>query len=657
MKNLWNSAEAAGFPGDLGQRVYSSRLLGRDESLVLHGGGNTSVKTLEHNIFGEEEAILWVKGSGWDLAAIEAGGFSPCRMAHLLRLAGLPALSDLAMATELRACMTDPSAPSPSVEALLHAALPARFVDHTHADAFISVTNTSGGEERVRSLYGERVIVIPYVMPGFRLARAFAEAFKGRPSARTIGVALLNHGLMSFGDSAEESYGRMIELVTLAEDYLSSQGAWRLEWPAAAARAGSFRTAFASFRRDLSRVMGAPAILSANADPRSVGFVGRPDCAALSQQGPATPDHVIRTKRVPMLGRDLAAYGAGYEAYFRACEARSNPPAVMLDPAPRVILDPEWGVVTAGRTARDASVAGDIYRHTIDIIARSSVLGGWRALPAEDIFDLEYWDLEQAKVRRQGPQPVFAGEVALVTGAASGIGRACVEAFLLRGAAVVGLDVSRGILGMHGGPGFLGVVCDLTSEEEIDSALEQAAKTFGGVDMLVLNAGIFPEGKAIRDLGTDVWRRTMSVNLDASFVMMRECHPLLKVAPRGGRVVVIGSKNVPAPGPGAAAYSASKAAVNQLARVAALEWGADAIRVNTIHPNMVFDTALWTQEVLESRARHYGISVEAYKTNNVLRVEVTSRDVAALAAELCGPAFAKTTGAQIPVDGGNERVI
>jgi NAD(P)-dependent dehydrogenase (short-subunit alcohol dehydrogenase family) len=210
---------------------------------------------------------------------------------------------------------------------------------------------------------------------------------------------------------------------------------------------------------------------------------------------------------------------------------------------------------------------------------------------------------------------------------------------------------------MHDRPDFRGITCDLTRESDVASALEEAVRTFGGLDMLILNAGVFPAGKEIGDLGTDTWRKIMSVNLDASFVMMRECHPLLKVAPKGGRVVVIGSKNVTAPGPGAAAYSASKAAVNQLARVAALEWGADHIRVNTIHPNMVFDTALWTKEILESRARAYGLSVEAYKTNNILSVEVTSRDVASLAAELCGPLFAKTTGAQIPVDGGTERVV
>jgi rhamnose utilization protein RhaD (predicted bifunctional aldolase and dehydrogenase)/NAD(P)-dependent dehydrogenase (short-subunit alcohol dehydrogenase family) len=657
LKNLWNSAEAAGFPGDMGQRVYSSRLLGRDESLVLHGGGNTSVKGTARNVFGEDEALLYVKGSGWDLATIEEAGFSPCRMAHLKRLAGLAELSDLRMAAELKASMTNPSAPAPSVEAILHAVLPARFVDHTHADAFISVTNTPGGASRVREVYGDLVVVVPYAMPGFKLARAFSELFPMESSARTIGVALLNHGLISFGATAQESYGRMIELVTLAEDYLARRKAWAVEWPAAAARTRPIRAELAAFRRDLSAAMGAPAILATQGDARSLGFAGRPDVGRISQQGPATPDHVIRTKRVPMVGRDLAAYRRDYEAYFSACAEGSEPRPVALDPAPRVILDPEWGVVVAARTARDASIAADLYRHTIDIIVRSTALGGWSALPAQDIFDCEYWDLEQAKLRRTGPAPVFAGEVALVTGAASGIGRACAEALLERGAAVVGLDVNADIARMLARPDFLGVPCDLTREADVAAALEAAVRAFGGLDMLVLNAGIFPSGKPIGELGSDTWRRIMAVNLDANFVMLRECHPLLKAAPKGGRVVVIGSKNVPAPGPGAAAYSASKAAVNQLARVAALEWGADRIRINTLHPNMVFDTALWTREILESRARHYGMSVEAYRTNNVLKVEVTSRDVAALAAELCGPLFAKTTGAQIPVDGGNERVI
>jgi NAD(P)-dependent dehydrogenase (short-subunit alcohol dehydrogenase family) len=292
------------------------------------------------------------------------------------------------------------------------------------------------------------------------------------------------------------------------------------------------------------------------------------------------------------------------------------------------------------------------------VILRASALGGYRALPSADIFAVEYWDLEQAKLKRASSTPVFAGEIGMVTGAASGIGRATVEAFLRRGAAVVGLDLSPAICELFADRvDFLGLQCDVTNASDIERALDLTAHTFGGLDMLVLNAGIFGASRRIEALQIREWRQVMDVNLDANLVLLSGAYPLLRCAPRHGRVVVIGSKNVPAPGPGAAAYSASKAALNQLARVAALEWGADGIRVNVVHPNAVFDTGLWTEDVLQSRARSYGISVEDYRKNNVLRTEVTSRDVAEMAAEMCGPLFARTTAAQVPVDGGNERVI
>jgi NAD(P)-dependent dehydrogenase (short-subunit alcohol dehydrogenase family) len=366
---------------------------------------------------------------------------------------------------------------------------------------------------------------------------------------------------------------------------------------------------------------------------------------------------VIRTKRLPLIGRDVAAYRAEYEAHFNAHAPQVAAPLTMLDPAPRIILDPDLGMCAIGRTAREAAMAEDVYRHTIEIILRATALEGYRALPAADIFAVEYWDLEQAKLRRQGVPPPFAGEVGLVTGAASGIGRSCLEALLARGAAVVALDVNPAIEDRYARPDVLGLCCDVSDEEAIRQALDVAARRFGGLDMLVLNAGIFPAGRRVEALSLPEWDRVMRVNLDANLVLLREAHPLLKLAPRGGRVAVIGSKNVPAPGPGAAAYSASKAALTQLARIAALEWGADGIRVNVLHPNAVFDTGLWTEEILQQRASAYRMTVEEYRRNNVLRVEVTSRDVAELAAELCGPLFSRTTGAQIPIDGGNERVI
>lgn len=663
MKSLWNAQEAAAYQGDLAQRVYTSRLLGRDRSLVLHGGGNTSVKIREKNILGEAEDILYVKGSGWDLATIEAAGFAPVRMGHLLALAKLESLSDVQMVNELKTHLTRASAPSPSVETILHAILPYKYVDHTHADAVIAVTNTANGLARVKEIYGDKVVIIPYVMPGFDLARFCAEKFPAEAGANTIGMLLMNHGIFSFGETAQESYERMIQLVSMAEDYLKAHGAWENSLPPSGEKksTGSLGEQKAKFlaklRRDISNVAGWPMIMTQDQSDRVLAFVQRQDLEEISQQGPATPDHVIRTKRLPMVGTDINAYVAAYKAYFAKHNATAKEPKTMLDPAPRVILDPELGMLTLGRTAKDAAIAAEIYHHTMDVILAATKLGGYQALPSQDIFDVEYWDLEQAKLRSGGQAPMFTGEVALVTGAASGIGKACVASLWRRGAAVIGLDINPEIQQLHQRPDFCGIPCDISDEKAITEAIEKAVRVFGGIDILILNAGIFPQSCRIDSLTREQWRQVMAVNLDANLTLMRECYPFLKLAPLGGRVVIIGSKNVHAPGPGAAAYSASKAALNQLARVAALEWGADQIRINSIHPNAVFDTGIWTEEVLQSRAAHYGLTVPEYKTNNVLKVEVTSHDVAELAAEMCGPLFAKTTGAQIPVDGGNERVI
>ena len=657
MLNLWNDAEAAAFAGDLGSRVYTSRLLGRDKTLVLHGGGNTSVKVREADLLGRSREVLYVKGSGWDLEQIEAAGFSPVEMAHLVALAGLPALSDPQMVNEMRTHMLRADAPTPSVEAILHAILPHKFVDHTHADAVLSITNTADGERRIRDLYGDTVVVIPYVMPGFDLARRCAEIFAREATPRTVGMVLLNHGIFSFGNTARESYERMLALVGRAEEALRRDGAWDVAAGAPAPAAGPLRRELAALRREVSAAAGRPMLVCAHSDPASLAFARRDDLATIALQGPATPDHVLRTKRIPLVGRDVKGYAAEYARYFERHAPGAREPKKMLDPAPRVILDRELGVCAVGRSAKDARIVFDIYSHTLVAIRRSQQLGGWKALPEKDIFDVEYWDLEQAKLGKPGAAPMFAGEVALVTGAASGIGKACVASFLARGAAVVGLDLNPEVGTLHARADYLGIACDVTDALELVRALEEAVRAFGGLDMVVLNAGVFPGGRRIASLPDAEWERVMRVNLDANLGLLREAHPLLALAPRGGRVAVIGSKNVPAPGPGAAAYSASKAALTQLARVAALEWGADGIRVNTLHPNAVFDTAIWTDEVLSERAKHYGMSVEDYRRNNVLRVEVSSRDVAELAAELCGPLFAKTTGAQLPVDGGNDRVI
>jgi rhamnose utilization protein RhaD (predicted bifunctional aldolase and dehydrogenase)/NAD(P)-dependent dehydrogenase (short-subunit alcohol dehydrogenase family) len=656
MKSLWSDAEAAQFAGPLGQRVYTSRLLGRDKTLVLHGGGNTSVKLREKNLFGEEADVLYVKGSGWDLETIEAPGFTPLPLDYLRRLTALEKLSDPQMVNELATHSLRAGAPAPSVETLLHALLPHKYVDHTHADAVLSVSNSPDGEQRIRDIYGNRVVVIPYIMAGFDLAAYCARAFPKEATKTTVGMVLLSHGVFSFGADARESYERMIELVSMAQRYLEAKKAWSIGLPKP--KESSFqREEAAKLRHEVSRAAGFPLLCLCNDAPRFLAFAQHPDVTEISQRGPATPDHVIRTKPVPMLGRDVDAFGTLYRNYFEKNEKSAKERKTMLDAAPRVALDPQLGLAAFGRTAKDTRIAEDLYEHTIEVILRAEALGGWKALEDRHTFDIEYWDLEQAKLRKAGTPPAFTGEVAIVTGAASGIGKACVEAFLRRGAAVVGLDRNPAIETLWQRPDVLGLTVDLTDQAAVNASLDKAVKRFGGIDMAVLNAGIFPSSQPVQDIAAETWQRTMTINVEAPLRILQLCHPLLRLAPRGGRIVVIGSRNVPAPGPGAAAYSASKAALNQVARVAALEWAKDGIRINSLHPDAVYDTGLWTAELLAARAKAYNMTVEQYRRKNLLKTEVASRDVAELAAEMCGSLFAKTTAAQVPVDGGNERVV
>jgi len=656
MKSLWDEQEAKLFTDDLGQRVYTSRLLGRDSSLVLHGGGNTSVKITEKNILGEEQELLYVKGSGWDLETIDRAGFAPVKLDHLIKLADLEKLSDPEMVNELRTHMTDASAPTPSVEAILHATLPFKFVDHTHADSIVTITNTANGKDRIKEIFGERVVIIDYVMPGFDLARVCARQFVAEASPATEGMILLNHGIFTFADSAKQAYENMIKLVDEAESYLKSENAWDYSLPAVKENQIN-GSDIAELRLTISAAAKQSMILTANQKDKIKSFCAVDDLENLAKQGPATPDHVIRTKRFPMLHRDVSAYVDEYKSYFETYSKKSQDKKTMLDPAPRAILDRELGFISIGKTAKDAKIVSDIYEHTVDVICRASALGGYQALPAQDIFDMEYWDLEQAKLKKSGSTPIFTGQIALVTGGYSGIGKACVKALMDHGAAVIALDINPDIENMYVQDNYLGLVCDVTDDDAVGESLLKATMRFGGLDMLVLNAGMFAAGCRVNELGSDTWRQIMSVNLDANLTLLRESHTLLKKSPTYGRVVVIGSKNVPAPGPGAAAYSASKAALTQLTRVTALEWASDKIRLNIIHPDAVFDTGIWADGVLEARAEHYKISVDEYKTKNLLKTEIESADVAELVITMCGESFSKTTAAQIPIDGGNDRVI
>lgn len=640
----------------LDELVLASQLLGRDESLVLHGGGNTSVKAPWRDITGNSIEAIYVKGSGWDLATIERPGFTPMPIDRLAALLELETLSDPDMMRELLAARLDPEAPAPSVESLLHAFLPHVAVMHSHADVIVTLTNLRDGESRIRDVFGDDVVVVPYVMPGFDLAREVRTAWPQQAHAGTIGMVLMNHGLFTFGSSSQEAYERHTALIARAHEYLDAIPATQVQH--AAATPCSCALELARMRKQLSEAAGRPMIVRRHTDDKVMSFVARPDMTSLATRGPLTPDHVIRTKRIPLVGRDISGYVDAYRDYYSVNRHRARTDITMLDPAPRVVLDPQYGMLTVGASTKDADIAADIYHHTIDVITTAEDrLGGWSPLEAHHLFDVEYWDLEQAKLRRAAkPQP-FTGHVAVVTGAASGIGKACAAALLARGAAVVGFDISPNVAETFTSPSWRGIEVDVTDAEAQERSLEIAVDTFGGIDMAVLSAGIFGKTMPIAELDLEEYARVMRINLDATAISLNLLHPFLAESPVGGRVVLVGSKNVPAPGAGAAAYSASKAAATQLARVAAIEWAKDGIRVNTVHPDAVFDTALWNDEVLANRAASYGMTVEQYKTRNLLKMEITSAQVADTVVQLVSPAFAATTGAQIAIDGGSERTL
>jgi len=632
-----------------------------DPSLALLGGGNTSVKGQFRHRFGLEEEVLYIKASGAELAKITELDFVALRLGVLREWQSADVSGDEQLAEALRAARVSTSSVTadPSVETLLHAILPWKYVDHTHPDAVLAICNTPDGQDQLRRIYGSRAPVVPYVKPGIELARRCNDIYRAQATDETIGVVLMNHGLVSFADTASQAYRRMLELVRLAEEHLKERGAWNVgapDSPAVQTSEGGFRRAdLAELRFEISRIADAPMLMQVDADPESQAYCHRTDCAEISERGSVTPDHVTFTKPKPMVGRDVRAYAAWYADYVREHSGGRN--ITPLDPAPRVVLDREFGLVTVGRTVAAATMVRDIYRHTITAIQRSEALSQYRPLTLAQIFEVEYWQPQQAKARRRESALPLTGQIALVTGAASGIGRACVESLVERGAAVAGFDVNPLVSAICDSPSFVGVVCDLTDAHALSDALDTAVRNFGGIDALILNAGVFPASEPISEISPEAWRKTMTVNVDANLMLLHQAYPLLKCAPSGGRVVVVGSKNVPAPGRGAAAYSASKSALTQLARVAALEWAKDGIRVNVVHPNAVFDTGLWTVELLEQRAAMAGLTVDDYKTSNLLRTEVRSRDVAEMIAEMCGALFDKTTGAQIPIDGGTERVV
>lgn len=656
MKNIWNKKDASKFGNDLLKlRVYSSQLIGKEENLVLHGGGNTSVKTKERNLFGEEEDIIYVKGSGWDLATIEEAGFAPVKLKTLLQMAELEELTDSNMVKYQRAAMTNPAAPNPSVEAIMHAIIPYAFVDHTHADAVVAISNTPNGKERIWDLYGDTMLIVSYVMPGFMLAKEIYRLTRNIDWDKIEGIILLNHGVFTFHDSAKKSYGKMIEIVNKAEDYLSKNTTDTLK----GAKKGKVAPLkIAQIRQSISRLWNKPILAQLDNSEANTAFSNLPDLDTIMDKGPLTPDHVIRTKRTPVVlsgnhEQDIQNYSIEYKKYF---DEFNTDELIPLDSAPRWAVWPGHGTMSFGTSVNNNKIIQDITKHTMNAMIKAEQLGGWHTLSKSDLFEMEYWVLEQEKLKKGSAAKPMQGKIALVTGAASGIGKACVEKLIDEGAVVAALDINPSITTCFSQNEILGIICDVTNKGQLKNSIEKVVEYFGGIDVIVTNAGIFPKSFSLEEMDDEVWRKSMDINVTSHLQLIKLSVPYLSLG-IDPAIVIIGSKNVSAPGPGASAYSVAKAGLTQLGRIAALELGKQGIRVNTLHPNAVFDTGIWTDEILEVRAGHYGLTIEEYKANNILKVEITSKDVAEIAVKMLGETFLKVTGAQIPIDGGNERTI
>jgi rhamnose utilization protein RhaD (predicted bifunctional aldolase and dehydrogenase)/NAD(P)-dependent dehydrogenase (short-subunit alcohol dehydrogenase family) len=682
MKSLWSDTQAQevvdrygarGVGQDLALRVYSARLLGAEPALVLHGGGNTSVKTRMPDVYGDMVDVLCVKGSGWDLATIEPQGHPAVRLEPLYRLRTLDALSDEAMVNALRSSLLDNTAPTPSVEALLHAYVKAKYIDHTHSLAAIAIADQPDGETVCRRLFGDRVVWVPYVMPGFALSKVVARASEAHPDAE--GILLAKHGLFTFGETAKESYERMIDVVTCAERYIQ---ACREKRGVAQGTAKKPPAGLADAARFMPQLRGLFARHSPDGagdhwvfDLRSGDFarefsrgLGLTDAA---QRGVATPDHVIRMKGRPLVlpapmaadlpgwieqaGRRLDDFIAAYHAYFKRNNARVGDIKKELDPLPRVIVVPHHGVVGVGKTAGQAAINADIVESWMRVVHDAELCGRYEPVCEADEFDMEYWSLEQAKLGKQAAKP-FQGHVVAVTGGGGGIGAATARAFSALGADVAVLDIdldSAGVVARELGGFALPVACDVTSRESVGAAFDLVTRRYGGVDIVVSNAGIAVAGGML-DLPDDALRKSFDVNFYGHHWVARAAVDIMRRQGMGGVLLFNVSKQAVNPGRGFGAYGTSKAALLALVRQYALEHGHDGIRVNAVNADRI-RSGLLNDDMIRARSRARGLSEADYMTGNLLGEEVTAGDVAH--AFVMSAQLQRTTGNIMTVDGGN----
>ena len=678
MDNLWRDEDAEhvveayalkGVNRDLALRTYTTRLLGGEPRLVLHGGGNTSVKTTMQDLLGDTYEVLCVKGSGWDMGTIEPAGLPAVKIAPLLKSRKFEKLSDEDMVTLLRANLIDISAPNPSVEALLHAFLPHKFVDHTHSTAILAIADQAESRAMSETLFGRKMGFVPYIMPGFALAKAAAEVFEQDPSVE--GLILDKHGIFTFGETAKQAYDRMIHYVTLAEDHVRRNGRHPFT-PAALPKtlatpgeiapmlrgAVAFDRGEGRYDRMVSVFRTSPAILD---------FVNAAEVEDMAARGVSTPDLSIRIKTGPMVlpapaADDLASYRAvidarvadfvnDYTRYFQENDARDNVKRIMLDPMPRLTLVPGLGMFGHGRTLKDAGIAADVGEMWIEAARDAESVGRFQPVSRPDLFDLEYWSLEQAKLAGARPKP-FTGQVALVTGGAGAIGAAVAKAFAAEGAHVVVLDLDgerAAAVAKTVGNQSIGLACDVTDPMSVSAAFEKTVETYGGVDIVVSNAGAAWESP-IATMDDALLRKSFELNFFAHQSVAQNAVRIMKEEKTGGVLLFNASKQAVNPGAKFGAYGLPKAATLFLSRQYALEHGADHIRVNAVNADRI-RSGLLNDAMIENRAAARGLSVKDYMGGNLLGLEVTAD---AVARAFVHQALAERTTADVTtVDGGN----
>ncbi len=673
MKSRWDEADAAaavarygaqGVGEDLALRTYSARLLGGDPTLVLHGGGNTSVKTTARDLFGDPVDVICVKGSGWDLGAIEPPGHPAVRLEPLRRLRALERLSDEDMVNAQRQNLLDSAAPNPSVETLLHAFMGAKFIDHTHSVDVLAIADQPDAAELARTIWGGKVALVPYVMPGFALAKLAAEILEANPGVE--GLVLLKHGVFSFGDTARESYERMIALVSAAQAYLARAGRARAPALAPGPRlALTASQALPIFRGALARAAGAawPArwIADLRADETVMTLAADARLADWAGRGVATPDHVIRTKRHPLVlpapttdakawgeatDAALARYIQDYLAYFEGNNRAVGGVKKQLDPLPRVAVIPGLGLIGLGKTSAEAAVTADVAQSWADTLVKAESIGRFEPVDEAQTFEMEYWSLEQAKLGKAAEKRLER-HVVVVTGGAGAIGAATAAAFAAEGAEVAVLDLD--VSGVQAGKRVLAVACDVTDPASVAAAFDAVCVRFGGIDIVVSNAGAATTGM-IADMDDATLRASFELNFFGHQSVAQKAVAVMKAQGLGGALLFNVSKQAINPGPDFGAYGTSKAALLALVRQYALEHGADGIRANALNPDRI-RSGLLTDRMIASRAGSRGLSEADYMAGNLLHAEVTAQDVAQ--AFVFTALMTRTTGAVITVDGGN----